>query len=68
MSGFDRILEGIKAVLLATEEIKRLSGSVQALSSEVRDIDRRVSRLEGVVVGQAQAASTLRKRLPKKTD
>jgi hypothetical protein len=68
MSGFDRILEGIKAVLLATEEIKRLSAGVQALSGEVRDIDRRVSRLEGIVVGQAQAASTLRRRLPKKTD
>jgi len=68
MSGFDRVLEGIKAVLLATEEIKRLSANVQTLSGEVRDIDRRVSRLEGVVVGQAQASAAPRKRLPKKID
>ena len=68
MSGFDRVLEGIKAVLLATEEIKRLSANVQTLSGEVRDIDRRVSRLEGVVVGQAQANAAPRKRLPKKID
>lgn len=68
MSGFDRVLDGIKAVLLATEEIKRLSANVQTLSGEVRDIDRRVSRLEGVVVGQAQASAAPRKRLPKKID
>jgi len=68
MPGFDRVLEGIKAVLLATEEIKRLSANVQTLSGEVRDIDRRVSRLEGVVVGQAQASAAPRKRLPKKID
>ena len=68
MSGFDRVLEGIKAVLLATEEIKRLSANVQTLSGEVRDIDRRVSRLEGVVVGQAQASAAPRKRLSKKID
>ena len=68
MSGFDRVLEGIKAVLLATAEIKRLSANVQTLSGEVRDIDRRVSRLEGVVVGQAQASAAPRKRLPKKID
>lgn len=68
MSGFDRVLEGIKAVLLATEEIKRLSANVQALSGEVRDIDRRVSRLEGVVVGQARASAAPRKRLPRKID
>ncbi len=66
MSGFDRVLEGIKAVLLATEEIKRLSANVQTLSGEVRDIDRRVSRLEGVMVGRAQASAVSRKRLPKK--
>ncbi len=66
MPGFDRVLEGIKAVLLATEEIKRLSANVQTLSGEVRDIDRRVARLEGVVVGQAQASAAPRKRLPKK--
>jgi hypothetical protein len=67
MAAFERVLEGIKQVLLATEEIKRLSENVKALGVEVRDIDRRVARLEGVVVGQSQANAS-RKRLPKKDD
>lgn len=66
MSGVERVLDGIKAVLLATEEIKRLSASIQLLSAEVREIDRRLSRLEGVIVGQAQGTTAARKRLPKK--
>lgn len=66
MSGAKRVLDGIKAVLLATEEIKRLSASIQLLSGEVREIDRQLSRLEGVIVGQAQGATAARKRLPKK--
>jgi hypothetical protein len=68
MAAFDRVLEGIKQVLLATEEIKRLSAGVQELGIEVRDIDRRVSRLEGVLVGQAQTGSAPRKRIAKKAD
>ncbi len=69
MAAFERVLEGIKQVLLATEEIKRLSENVRALGSEVRDIDRRVARLEGVVVGQAQAsAASTRKRITRKDD
>lgn len=66
MSGFERILDGVKAVLLATEEIKRLAASVSALSGEVREIDRRVSRLEGMLIGQAQSAAGMSGRLPKK--
>lgn len=67
MAAFERVLDGIKQVLLATEDIKRLSENVKALGIEVRDIDRRVARLEGVVVGQAQAAAVPgRKRILKK--
>lgn len=69
MAAFERVLEGIKQVLLAAEDIKRLSESVKALGAEVRDIDRRVARLEGVVVGQAQAAAGPgRKRITKNDD
>jgi hypothetical protein len=67
MGAVERVLAGIKQVLLVTEEIKRLSESVKALAGEVRDIDRRVSRLEGVVVGQARGTPA-RRRLPKKED
>jgi len=69
MAAFERVLEGIKQVLLATEDIKRLSENVKALGAEVRDIDRRVARLEGVVVGRAQAAADPgRRRIAKKND
>jgi hypothetical protein len=69
MAAFERVLEGIKQVLLATEDIKRLSENVMALGVEVRDIDRRVARLEGVILGQAQsAAAPRRRRIAKKDD
>lgn len=65
MSAFDRVLEGIKQVLLVSEDIKRLSEGVKELSGEVRDLDRRVARIEGMVeVAKAQSAGS-RKRLPK---
>lgn len=66
MSASERVLEGIKQVLLVTEEIKRLSESVKALGIEVRDIDRRVARIEGMVeVVKSQQAPGSQKRLPK---
>jgi DNA invertase Pin-like site-specific DNA recombinase len=43
---FDRILESVKQVLLVTEDIKRLSATVQDLAREVREIDRRLVRIE----------------------
>ena len=67
MGAFDRVLAVIKQALLLTEDIRRLSDGVKALGAEVRDLDRRVARLEGVVVGQAQRAPT-RKRISKKDD
>ena len=45
MSAFDRVLEGVKQVLLLTEEIKRLSESVTALAIEVREIARLLVRI-----------------------
>jgi hypothetical protein len=68
MAAFDRVLDGIKQVLLMTEEIKRLSGNVTALGIEMRDIDRRVSRLEGVIVGRSQPGTRPRKRLERKVE
>jgi hypothetical protein len=64
VSAFDRVLEGIKQVLLVSEGIKRLSEGVKELAAEVREIDRRVARIEGMVeVAKAQSGS--RRRLPK---
>lgn len=69
MSAFDRVLEGIKQVLLVSEDIKRLSEGVKELSGELRDLDRRVARIEGMVeVAKVQSASGSRRRLPKGKD
>ncbi len=69
MAAFERVWEGIKQVLLAAEDIKRLSENVKAVGVEVRDMDRRAARLEGIIVGQAQsAAAPTRKRIAKKDD
>ena len=67
MSAFERVLQGVKQVLLVAEDVKRLSESVKSLGIEVRDIDRRLARLEGVVaVAAAQTGRPPRKRLTKK--
>lgn len=62
MAAFERVLAGIKQVLLVTEDIKRLSENVKAIGAEMRDIDRRVARLEGVIVGHAQAGAARDRR------
>jgi hypothetical protein len=67
MSAFERVLQAVKQVLLVAEDVKRLSESVRTLGIEVREIDRRLARLEGVVaVAAAQSGSTPRKRLTKR--
>lgn len=52
MAAFERVLDGIRQVLLATEDVKRLTENVKALDAEVRDIDRRVACF---VVGQGSS-------------
>ncbi len=69
MSAFDRVLEGVKQVLLLTEEIKRLSESVTALAIEVREIDRRLVRIETLAeIAKARASRPGSKRISKKSD
>lgn len=46
MSGLDRIIDGVKEVLRMTDEVKRLSDGLKALAVEVREIDRRLVRIE----------------------
>jgi len=46
MSALDRILEGVKEVLKMNSEIKRLAEAVRDLNLEVREIDRRLVRIE----------------------
>ena len=46
MSGLDRIIAGVKEVLRMTDEVKRLSDGLKALAAEVREIDKRLVRIE----------------------
>lgn len=63
MAALDQIIEGVKEALKMSGEIKRLSETVKDLSFEMRDLDRRVVRLETMVeVVQNRAA---RRLLPK---
>lgn len=65
MAAFERVLEGIKQILFVAEDIKRLSESVKSLGGEVRDIDRRVARLEGAMAAQAHGLGAPRRRIAK---
>jgi hypothetical protein len=69
VSAFERVLEGLREVLRATDEIKRLSDGLKALAIEVRDIDRRLVRIETMAeIAKTRAGSPGVKRLRKKTD
>lgn len=69
MSGFDRIIDGIKEVLRMSDEIKRLSEGLKSLATEMRDIDKRLVRIETFAeVAKAQAGRGAGKRLPKTAD
>lgn len=65
MAAFDQIVEGVKEVLRMSGEIKRLADAVRELGVEVRDIDRRLVRIE-TMAEMAQSTRTT-KRLPPKT-
>lgn len=67
MSAFDRVLNGVKQVLMATEEIRRLSENVKALAIEVREIDRRLVRIETLAdIAASSSGSQRRKRISRK--
>jgi hypothetical protein len=68
MSGLDRIIGGIKEVLRMSDEIKRVSEGLKSLAIEVRDIDKRLIRIETFAeVAKAQTGRGAGKRLPKST-
>ena len=46
MAGLDRIIDGVKEVLRMTDEVKRLSEGLKSLAIEVREIDKRLVRIE----------------------
>ena len=48
MAGLDRIIDGVREVLRMTDEVKRLSGGLKSLAIEVRDLDKRLVRIETI--------------------
>ncbi len=64
MAALDQIIEGVKEVLKMSGEIKRLAETVRELSTEIRDLDRRLVRLE-TIVELAQGARATRRLPPK---
>ena len=64
MAAFDQIVEGVKEVLRMSGEIKRLADAVRELGTEVRDIDRRLVRIE--TMAELAQPARVSKRLPPK--
>ncbi len=62
MSVFDRVLTGIKDVILIREEVNQLSEVVKVMIVDLREHDRRLIRLETLAEVEGQ---TVRRRLPK---
>lgn len=65
MAAFDQIVEGVKEVLRMSGEIKRLADAVRELGTEVRDIDRRLVRIE--TMAELSQSARVSKRLPPKS-
>ena len=64
MAAFDQIVEGVKEVLRMSGEIKRLADAVRELGTEVRDMDRRLVRIE--TMAELSQSARVSKRLPPK--
>lgn len=64
MSAIDQIIDGVREALKMNAEIKRLSDTVREINIEVRELDRRVVRLE-TMVELGQGARGVRRLPPK---
>jgi hypothetical protein len=62
MGALDQIVDGIKEVLKMSAEIKRFSEAVRDLNVEVREIDRRLVRIE--TMAELSQLASAAKRLP----
>ena len=57
MTWFDKIVDAVQTAAVTGERVERLGRSVADLAIELRELDRRVSRLEGAVAARATMAS-----------
>ena len=58
MSWFDKVVDAVQTAAVISERVERLGRSVVDLAVELRDLDRRLSRLEGAVAARATMGST----------
>ena len=63
MAGLDRIIDGVKEVLRMTDEVKRLSEGLKSLAIEVREIDKRLVRIETMAESAKSQTGRQSKRL-----
>ena len=70
MSAIKDAVDAIREAVKLVDEVKRTTGRIADLAIEVRDIDRRVARLEGkweaaIDFGKVNAARSTPRPLPK---
>ena len=70
MSAIKDAIDAIREAVKLVDEVKRTTNRISDLATEVRDIDRRVARLEGkweaaIDLGKVSAARNAPRALPK---
>ena len=60
MSTISDIMNGLKTAVELTSKVDRLDKNVEGLSSDVRDIDRRLVRVETIIEVTRSDGATLR--------
>ncbi len=67
MSWFDKVLDAVQTAAIIGERVERLGNSVGEMAIEMRNMDRRLSRLEGAYAVTGQAPSEPPTLPPSKT-
>jgi hypothetical protein len=67
MSLMDKVLEALRSAILLEARVTNLAGHVAELATEMRDIDRRLVRLETLTEINASRSEAMRS-LPKRGD
>lgn len=64
MGWIDKIFDGVQTAAVIGERVEKLGTETASLAANLRDLEHRVSRLEGYVAAMSERAS--RPRLPPK--
>ncbi|MFQ5776079.1 MAG: hypothetical protein ACE5GS_16280 [Kiloniellaceae bacterium] len=57
MSWFDKVLDAVQTAAVIGERVERLGNAVGDLAKELREMDRRLSRLEGAYAVSGSSAA-----------